>query len=139
MGDTVIHTAEDDVSDADRSVERDLGAVEAKTEQHADAIAEHAEQLEDVEDDTKWIKDRLNNLESAVGTIPTHVMETLTSLRSDLDHLSSTVSSLASVGEPTAAESGSVTSPPPATENKAEAKEISGPFSGLRKLLHRLL
>jgi cell division septum initiation protein DivIVA len=139
VADIIVHgadAAEGAASATVAEIAHDVGAVEAKAENTADDVAEHAEKITNVEQDAEWTKQRIAYLETELLARPT--AEAHQALTTELRQLQDTVSSLVRDGSTSQAESGNSTDEPEAAPNHAKEKP-KGFFGGIRAALHRLL
>lgn len=100
-------------SDAERAVERDLGAALNELDHLAETVAEHTTTLKGYEDDKRWITERFEALERDLATIPRVPGEITTEIASSIAELRNRIAALET--EP---EREPETKPPPAHERE---------------------
>jgi hypothetical protein len=138
MADTIVHTAEGVVDGTVTGLASAVGSLTNEVAHHAETLAEHGEKLTNVDEDAKWIKERLDNLGSTLTEPPSTAIADLEAkleaVRRDLMAQMGALSERITATPETPETESQTTAPDPA-QNAAVRKKPGG----LRGLLHRLL
>ncbi len=137
MPDTIVHTAEGVVDGTVTGLASAVGSLTNEVAHHSETIAQHTEQLGNVDEDAKWIKERLDSLAQTATAAPSTAIAELEAKLEALRH--DLTAQMAALSEAITVSPG--TEDPPQTQAPAAAPNEAVPKKpgGLRGLLHRLL
>jgi uncharacterized protein YoxC len=136
MAETIVHTGEAVVDGTVTGLAAAVGSLTNEVAHHAETIAEHTKRLAYVDDDARYIKERLEGLAQTVTDVPNSAIVDLQQAFADLRQ--EVTAQMAALSD-AIADPGQTKDPetiaPPDTVNDAVPKKPGG----LRGVLHRLL